>query len=118
MKSFVIASSIFVLQKKEFDVDTLSKSELRMLLSVMEGELEARDLVIEALRVRSFWGQAPLLYHFLSSGPMAKLLFLIFEPCIFKMLHLIKMYPSPQMPTHNLYKPQTLKSDGQSNDGD
>ncbi|CAO2602716.1 Cortactin-binding protein 2 [Lemmus lemmus] len=37
-------------QKKEFDVDTLSKSELRMLLSVMEGELEARDVVIEALR--------------------------------------------------------------------
>nr|Q07E41.1 RecName: Full=Cortactin-binding protein 2; Short=CortBP2 [Dasypus novemcinctus]ABI93635.1 cortactin-binding protein 2 [Dasypus novemcinctus] len=37
---------------KEFDVDTLSKSELRMLLSVMEGELEARDLVIEALRAR------------------------------------------------------------------
>ncbi|CAO2602717.1 Cortactin-binding protein 2 [Lemmus lemmus] len=36
--------------KKEFDVDTLSKSELRMLLSVMEGELEARDVVIEALR--------------------------------------------------------------------
>ncbi|KAL6034543.1 hypothetical protein STEG23_034981, partial [Scotinomys teguina] len=36
--------------KKEFDVDNLSKSELRMLLSVMEGELEARDLVIEALR--------------------------------------------------------------------
>ncbi|CAO2602719.1 Cortactin-binding protein 2 [Lemmus lemmus] len=38
--------------KKEFDVDTLSKSELRMLLSVMEGELEARDVVIEALRAR------------------------------------------------------------------
>ncbi|XP_058510924.1 cortactin-binding protein 2 isoform X2 [Ochotona princeps] len=38
--------------KKEFDLDNLSKSELRMLLSVMEGELEARDLVIEALRVR------------------------------------------------------------------
>ncbi|XP_004389686.1 cortactin-binding protein 2 [Trichechus manatus latirostris] len=38
--------------KKEFDVDTLSKSDLRMLLSVMEGELEARDLVIEALRAR------------------------------------------------------------------
>ncbi|XP_076769783.1 cortactin-binding protein 2 isoform X2 [Arvicanthis niloticus] len=38
--------------KKEFDVDTLSKSELRLLLSVMEGELEARDLVIEALRAR------------------------------------------------------------------
>ncbi|XP_074124307.1 cortactin-binding protein 2 isoform X4 [Sminthopsis crassicaudata] len=39
-------------EKKEFDVDTLSKPELRMLLSVMEGELEARDLVIEALRAR------------------------------------------------------------------
>ncbi|XP_023984530.1 cortactin-binding protein 2 isoform X2 [Physeter macrocephalus] len=38
--------------KKDFDVDNLSKSELRMLLSVMEGELEARDLVIEALRAR------------------------------------------------------------------
>lgn len=38
-------------QKKEFDVDNLSKPELRMLLSIMEGELEARDLVIEALRV-------------------------------------------------------------------
>ncbi|EMP42060.1 Cortactin-binding protein 2 [Chelonia mydas] len=37
-------------QKREFDVDNLSKQELRMLLSVMEGELEARDLVIEALR--------------------------------------------------------------------
>ncbi|EPY86375.1 cortactin-binding protein 2, partial [Camelus ferus] len=42
------------LKKKEFDVDTLSKPELRMLLSVMEGELEARDLVIEALRVSQF----------------------------------------------------------------
>lgn len=39
------------LQTREFDVDNLSKAELRMLLSVMEGELEARDLVIEALRV-------------------------------------------------------------------
>ncbi|XP_010016769.1 PREDICTED: cortactin-binding protein 2-like, partial [Nestor notabilis] len=38
--------------KKEFDVDNLSKPELRMLLSIMEGELEARDLVIEALRAR------------------------------------------------------------------
>ncbi|CAI5785382.1 cortactin-binding protein 2 isoform X1 [Podarcis lilfordi] len=38
--------------KREFDVDNLSKSELRMLLSVLEGELEARDLVIEALRAR------------------------------------------------------------------
>uniref|UniRef100_A0A8C8ZP66 Cortactin-binding protein 2 n=1 Tax=Prolemur simus TaxID=1328070 RepID=A0A8C8ZP66_PROSS len=43
---------VSVQSAKEFDVDTLSKSELRMLLSVMEGELEARDLVIEALRAR------------------------------------------------------------------
>ncbi|XP_008835407.1 cortactin-binding protein 2 isoform X2 [Nannospalax galili] len=46
------AGSMTEAAKKEFDVDTLSKSELRMLLSVMEGELEARDLVIEALRAR------------------------------------------------------------------
>ncbi|XP_071408563.1 cortactin-binding protein 2 isoform X2 [Pithys albifrons albifrons] len=39
-------------QTREFDVDNLSKAELRMLLSIMEGELEARDLVIEALRAR------------------------------------------------------------------
>ncbi|XP_054844101.1 LOW QUALITY PROTEIN: cortactin-binding protein 2 [Eublepharis macularius] len=38
--------------KREFDVDNLSKPELRMLLSVLEGELEARDLVIEALKAR------------------------------------------------------------------
>ncbi|XP_039199888.1 cortactin-binding protein 2 [Crotalus tigris] len=38
--------------KREFDVDSLSKSELRMLLSILEGELEAQDLVIEALRAR------------------------------------------------------------------
>ncbi|XP_069484046.1 cortactin-binding protein 2 [Ambystoma mexicanum] len=39
-------------KKREFDVDTLSQSELRFLLSILEGELEARDLVIEALRAR------------------------------------------------------------------
>nr|XP_032647614.1 cortactin-binding protein 2-like [Chelonoidis abingdonii] len=39
--------------KREFDVDNLSKPELRMLLSVMEGELEARDLVIETLRAKA-----------------------------------------------------------------
>ncbi|MEJ1280886.1 cortactin binding protein 2 [Cricetulus griseus] len=43
---------VIMKEKKEFDVDNLSKSELRLLLSVMEGELEARDLVIEALRAR------------------------------------------------------------------
>lgn len=40
-----------MLQKYEFNMDNLSKPELLTLLSIMEGELEARDLVIEALRV-------------------------------------------------------------------
>ncbi|XP_067855636.1 cortactin-binding protein 2 isoform X4 [Heptranchias perlo] len=39
-------------QKSEFDMDNLSKPELLTLLSILEGELEARDLVIEALRSR------------------------------------------------------------------
>ncbi|KAE8615918.1 hypothetical protein XENTR_v10008664 [Xenopus tropicalis] len=38
--------------KKDFNVENLSKPELRFLLSILEGELEARDLVIEALRAR------------------------------------------------------------------
>ncbi|KAJ8388595.1 hypothetical protein AAFF_G00131600 [Aldrovandia affinis] len=38
--------------KCEFNMENLSKPELLTLLSIMEGELEARDLVIEALRAR------------------------------------------------------------------
>ncbi|KAI1905504.1 hypothetical protein AGOR_G00016880 [Albula goreensis] len=38
--------------KCEFNMDTLSKTELLTLFSIMEGELEARDLVIEALKAR------------------------------------------------------------------
>ncbi|XP_020381016.2 cortactin-binding protein 2 [Rhincodon typus] len=41
-----------VCQKSEFDLESLSKTELLTFLSILEGELEARDLVIETLRSR------------------------------------------------------------------
>lgn len=34
------------------NVETLDKAELLMLLSILEGELEAQDVVIHTLRVR------------------------------------------------------------------
>lgn len=65
--SQLVCSPVFCfLQKREFDVDNLSKPELRMLLSIMEGELEARDLVIEALRV-SYWVVVVYFFFFLNS---------------------------------------------------
>lgn len=105
--SFFMFFKKFVLQKKEFDVDTLSKSELRMLLSVMEGELEARDLVIEALRVRAFRGWGPLLCRFFfQRGQWWSFFSLSFPLCTFKMFHHVKMCPLPRTSTCNHYKPK------------
>ncbi|XP_006783504.1 CTTNBP2 N-terminal-like protein [Neolamprologus brichardi] len=39
------------LMKSKLNMESLSKPELLMLFSILEGELEARDLVIEALKV-------------------------------------------------------------------
>ncbi|MEQ2315141.1 hypothetical protein AMECASPLE_019123 [Ameca splendens] len=51
VQTLVAAAPGGVDTKCEFNMDNLSKPELLTLLSIMEGELEARDLVIEALRV-------------------------------------------------------------------
>ncbi|KAG7477789.1 hypothetical protein MATL_G00073370 [Megalops atlanticus] len=40
------------MREARMNVDTLSKAELLTLLSILEGELEARDLVIEALKAQ------------------------------------------------------------------
>lgn len=46
-------------QEAQMNMESLSKPELLMLFSVLEGELEARDLVIEALRVRAIHRLSP-----------------------------------------------------------
>ncbi|KAM4734099.1 cortactin-binding protein 2 isoform 3-T3 [Anableps anableps] len=52
VQTLVAAAPGGVDTKCEFNMDNLSKPELLTLLSIMEGELEARDLVIEALRAQ------------------------------------------------------------------
>lgn len=49
-----VQSSIYFsisLQEEKMNVEALSRAELLTLLSVLEGELEAQDVVIHALRV-------------------------------------------------------------------
>lgn len=43
------------------NVEALSRAELLTLLSVLEGELEAQDVVIHALRVS--WPRPPVVTH-------------------------------------------------------
>lgn len=46
------AFSFYVLpSQSKLNMESMSKPELLMLFSILEGELEARDLVIEALKV-------------------------------------------------------------------
>lgn len=46
------AFSFYVLPlQSKLNMESLSKPELLMLFSILEGELEARDLVIEVLKV-------------------------------------------------------------------
>lgn len=45
------SSLLLCMQESRLNVDALSKKDVLLLFSVLEGELEARDLVIQALRV-------------------------------------------------------------------
>lgn len=44
----LLSSSLF---QSKLNMENMTKPELLMLFSILEGELEARDLVIEALKV-------------------------------------------------------------------
>ncbi len=44
-------SFIFFPSQSKLNMESLTKPELLMLFSILEGELEARDLVIDALKV-------------------------------------------------------------------
>lgn len=63
LKHICIAHSLlFCMQESRLNVDALSKKDVLLLFSVLEGELEARDLVIQALRVsESEFGSLDLL---------------------------------------------------------
>lgn len=52
---------VWCCQESRLNVDALSKRDVLLLFSVLEGELEARDLVIQALRVSecSIFSAAP-----------------------------------------------------------
>lgn len=48
---FIILFLSLSLQDEKMNVEVLSRAELLTLLSILEGELEAQDVVIHALRV-------------------------------------------------------------------
>lgn len=57
-------------QDEKMNVEALSRAELLSLLSILEGELEAQDFVIHALRVSRYththiclWSQNKYKYH-------------------------------------------------------
>lgn len=52
-RAHILKSFVCLLQGSRMNVETLSKAELLMLLSILEGELEAQDVVIHTLRVRA-----------------------------------------------------------------
>lgn len=51
MHIYCLEFSYFFPFQSNFSMESLTKPELLMLFSILEGELEARDLVIDALKV-------------------------------------------------------------------